>query len=269
MHPAQVILPKTPVGGVITANLIQYFDTTNSSCYPGSGSTVYDLGPNEYDAGLFNYTWDSVNNALVSNGSNSYAGIANVAATNFNLNNGSGDLTVEVWLACDNMVRAGNTDSILAYGHVFGGSGNYQWEVIKYLDGSSDTRIILKIQGTVYGTISRGWYLDWSDVSYTGPTIANAEWFQLVFTWNKATDTFAAYINGVDCGGYDLNTGTLGAYMAVSSTYDDESLFGRYSYPSDRRSFLGKWKIVRVYDAALTASEVLQNFNADKSKIGL
>ncbi len=93
--------------------------------------------------------------------------------------------------------------------------------------------------------------------NFTANLVAG-EWYQILYTMNGGNGTtVVAYKNGVSVG-----TGTYGYDLATSGTLyilGDASSEITSCYCS----------IVRIYDRVLSTDEVLQNFNAQKSRYGL
>ena len=92
---------------------------------------------------------------------------------------------------------------------------------------------------------------------YGATTIVTGGWYHAVFTRNSSGVAYI-YLNGVQDG-----TGTLSSVVPSDLPFEiggDTSLV---------RWFNGKIPFCRIYNKALTAAEVTQNFNAQKSRFGL
>jgi hypothetical protein len=101
------------------------------------------------------------------------------------------------------------------------------------------------------------------NVSVTGFPVNT--WRQIVAVFNFVDGTLTVYNNGVSGGSASLigvgqvsNTSPVGIGGRVAQGT------GALQVP-----FKGTVGIIRIYDVSLTAPQVLQNFNADKSKYGL
>jgi hypothetical protein len=91
--------------------------------------------------------------------------------------------------------------------------------------------------------------------------------FMTVNAWNHIVCTYTSgnkitYINGVQAGGLSGITGTL-------NTGGTNQYIGKYGNAGDNYPFNGRIAESRVYNIALTAAQVLQNYNATRTKYGL
>ena len=100
------------------------------------------------------------------------------------------------------------------------------------------------------------------DLTFTTSSYVTAnKWNHIVCAYNGSTKTI--YVNGVlaastSCTGTP-STNTNGISMGVYGGYNG----GRGYW------FSGQIAISRVYNRGLTASEILQNYNATRSRFGL
>jgi hypothetical protein len=107
----------------------------------------------------------------------------------------------------------------------------------------------------------------------TGPGFRNVSvsgfpvntWRQLVAVFDFVAGTLTVYKNGVSSG----STSLVGVGQ-VSNT-SPVGIAGRVAQGTGglQVPFKGTVGIIRIYDKALDGTEVLQNYNADKSKFGL
>jgi hypothetical protein len=171
-----------------------------------------------------------------------------------------------------------------------------------YVNVSYNTTLNLTNQGTISvwinpATVSQGWYaglvakasgggtnqqsyeLSWRQVSnaflaqlcdgagtynqlYASlPSIANV-WYNIVFTWNGSQ--LVLYNNGVVIGTLTqtINSQTLATDLTI----------GGYTYKGAGGSdefFNGKIANVKIHNRGLSATEVIQNYNSQKSRFGL
>jgi hypothetical protein len=102
----------------------------------------------------------------------------------------------------------------------------------------------------------------------TGAQINQGTWYQVAVT--RSGNTFAGYRNGVALGTVD-NSHT---YAVNASVTNNISVGRAYTaVPGITNGYLGYSKStfggMRMYNRALTAAEILQNFNASRNKFGI
>ena len=225
----------------VTSNLVLYYDPSDPSSYSGSGTTINDLSGNGLNGTMSNISFTSPYFSY--NGSSSQVSVAD----NSLLEPGSGDWTMEVWV---NQTTSGN-DVVL---------GKFETGGL-----AADVSYSIRTLGTAYyaqmGSGSgSGSTLFVDSTSYTG-TIGS--WSQIVYVFkNGATKTLQTFVNG-------SSIGTVNHSLASILNTSNNLYIGSYNNGEYPQWFDGKVGITRLYSAALTSSEVLQNFNADRAKYGL
>lgn len=222
----------------ITSNLVLWYDPSNSASYPGTGTTVTDLSGNGLTGTMSNITYTDPYFSY--NGTNSTTSVADDAL----LEPGSGDFTLEAWvyysvITGSSRVILGKTDSGLASGWGYG--------------------IRTASNGGTYMEVGNG------TTSVTSPayTVTTGQWYQLVGVWtNVAANSVEFYVNGVSQGSNSH------AFASVKNTANPLYL-GSFDGGSFSQWFNGRLGIVRYYSAALTAAQVLQNYNANRDIYGI
>jgi hypothetical protein len=235
--PTPTSTPAVPV----TSNLRLYYDPSNPSSYPGTGTTINDLSGNGLNGSMSGITFTTPYFSY--NGTSSQIRVADNAL----LEPGSGDWTMEVWV---NQSVLGN-DVVLA----------------KVDNGGDVTDMCYSIR-----TTNTTYYAQLGSGSGSGPTLfVNSTnyvgtlntWYQIVYVFtNVAANTLQTFVNGVSIGTVSHNLPSI-----LNST--NPLYIGSYNGGEYVQWFDGKIGITRLYNASLTSSQVLQNFNADKSKYGL
>jgi hypothetical protein len=227
----QIIWPTN----IVTNGLVLFLDANNTNSYPGSGTSWYDLSGNGNTGTLTNGpTFSSASGGSISfDGTDDY-----VAITNLFLNTIT-NITLQGWVYISStslkgpFVKVGggvNGYAIGVGGNDFDTSGN---QIIGLYAG---VRWILT--GNNYGT---GW-----------------KFFTLTLS-TTSVPTF--YLNGALIGSYTGTnplTPTSGAY--VGRNVGDELTV---------RAFAGNIATTQIYNRELTATEILQNYNATKTRFGL
>ena len=225
----------------VLSNLVLYYDPSNLSSYSGSGTTINDLSGNGLNGTMSNISFTSPYFSY--NGSSSQVSVDD----NSLLEPGSGDWTMEVWV---NQSVSGN-DVVLG----------------KFDTGglAADVSYSIRTTGTTYyaqmGSGSgSGSALFVNSTNYVG-TIDS--WSQIVYVFtNVAANTLQTFVNG-------SSIGTVSHSLASILNTSTNLYIGSYNNGESEQWFDGKVGVVRLYSSALTSSEVLQNYNADKAKYGL
>ena len=223
----------------VTSNLVLYFDPSNPSSYSGSGAVINDLSGNGLNGTMSNISYTSP--YFTYNGTSSNI----IVADNALLEPGGGDWSIEFWV--NHSVITGSSRVLISKTD---GGGGGDWGY-----GLRTSNI-----GNTFVEIGSG------TTSTTSPfsTLSINTWYHVVGVWtNVATNTLVLYVNGVSIGT------RFHSFASVKNTtsplsigsFGDGSAFGQW--------LNGRMGIVRMYNKALTFSEVSQNFNADKSKYGL
>jgi hypothetical protein len=165
-------------------------------------------------------------------------------ADNALLEPGSGDWSIEFWvnhsvIAGSGRVLIGKTDSGLAADWGYG--------------------IRTNAASATYMEVGNG------TTSITSPSsnLSIDTWYQVVGVWtNVASNSLALYING------SLIGSNSHSFTSIKNTTSPLYL-GSFNGGQFPQWFNGRMGVVRMYNKSLTGSEVLQNYNADKSKYGL
>jgi hypothetical protein len=228
---------STPVVPV-TTNLVLYYDPSNPLSYSGSGTVLNDLSGNNLTGTLSATTFTDP--YFTYNGTNS----TTYTADNSLLEPSSGDFTVEIWVnqsvfSGSSRVLIGKTDTGLSSGWGYGLRTNPA--------------------GATYFEVGNG------TTSLTSPsyTATTNTWYQIVGVWtNIASNSIELYVNGTSQGSNSHS------FTSVKNT-TSPLYIGSFNGGQFSQWLNGDVGIVRIYNDALTSSEVLQNFNADKSKYGL
>jgi hypothetical protein len=209
----------------------------NSTSYPGSGTTWFDLSGNNYNASLINGPTFSTDGTgcIVLDGVNDYISLA---TTGF----APASYSVELWIK----KTAGDVDGyILARDNSDNPEDRLSWDV-------ANNRLLVQ----VYDDGSYRWN------QYIGSVNTNT-WYHFVLTVTNGSQIF--YVNGTQIGS------ASGLYNGSASSNLGEHTIGTYNRPGTGYGgyFAGRFAAYRFYTKVLTQSEVTQNFNARKWRFGL
>ena len=224
---------------VVTDNLILYYDPNNVASYPGTGTTINSLASPNLAGTMSNITF--TNPYFAYNGTSSQVSVTDTAA----LEPGAGSWTMEAWVYLSNTGAGSKT--------ILG----------KFDPGglAADVSYSMRIStANAYAQIGDGTGAYVDSISYT---LTINTWTQIVYVWtNGATKTLQTYINGASIGSVSH---TLSSILNTPANL----YIGSYNGGEYAQWMNGRIGITRLYNAALTAGQVLQNYNADKSTYGL
>ena len=230
-------LSKFTTPSIVTSNLVLWYDPSNSVSYPGSGSTITNLASTSLNGTMSNITYTSPYFSY--NGSSSQINVADNAL----LEPGTGDWTMEAWV-----YLSSSSGSKVVLGKFDPGGGQ------------QDVSYSIRIQGAgIFAQIGNGTNV----VDTALYTLPLNTWTHVTYVWkNVATNSLEAYINGVSVGSVSHSFASI--LNTTANLYIGSYNGGEYSQYMN-----GRIGITRLYSAALTSAQVLQNYNADKSKYGL
>jgi hypothetical protein len=218
------VAPDVPAR-IITTDLLLYLDAGNTSSYPGSGTTWFDLSNN------------------VNHGTLATAGMANTASSpkKFTFNGTSHNVSFVSY--------TGKT--VIAAAKMDPNFGTNLYRALSGNTGSRNFNFYIYQNGTGYQIhFADGGNNAFSDVL----TLATNQWY--VFAATQENNTVKFFLNGVLV---SSTSGPLAQYQSSTAEYvgrADNFWYG------DIKSFF-------IYKRGLSELEILQNFNALKSGLGL
>lgn len=245
--PTSVLFRKATSSSPVTSNLVLYFDPSNLQSYSGTGTTINDLSGNSLTGTMTNLSY--VSPYFSYGGTNSQISIAD----NSLLEPGSNNWSMEAWLRVSTF-----SSSQVVIGKFDDGGGA--------IDVSYSIRINQSTgaTSTLYSQIGNGLgsTLNTHYKNSTSYVMSPNTWYQAVYVYSNSGDTLDTYINGNQIGSTAATIGNL-----VNST--NPLYIGSYNGGEFSQFLTGQIGVVRIYNKALSSSEVTQNFEADASKYGL
>lgn len=155
------------------------------------------------------------------------------------------------------------TNTFVDIGTPLSNGTNFTKEAWVWADVVTLSRNILSSEANVFwnntSTLSAGVGNSYSLV--TSPNFPTGVWRHVAQTFNDTTNTMTLYINGVQV---SQNTSVTQSYISQI-----ERIGAHYAGGSPVSFWDGKIAQVRVYNTALTGTDVLQNYDAEKSRYGL
>ena len=221
---------------IVTDGLVFYVDAANDKSYPGSGTTWTDLiggnngtltnGPTFGSGNGGSIVFDGVNDTVEGTGLSNGGGASTAQSYNF-------------WFKVDTLDVSGLAQGLFYW---------TEFEGIGILNGTGE----LFIQTAGDNSIG-----DFA----TTPTVSANTWCNVVFNFNQGA-SYECYVNSVSFG--SVATSDTSSEPASSQKWVIGSRVVTGSASSDYTN--GNIAIVQAYNRALTATEVLQNYNALKNR---
>lgn len=226
-----------PVNSIVTSNMLLYLDAGNTSSYPGSGTTWYDISGNTNDT-------VTTSNTVYSSSNGGYftftdPGWFTTASSKYNTTYTGKSVFIAAKLA-SNMSNG-------TYRCLFGSNGgNRNFNLYMYRDGSGNYQLHFSAGygGSLYGTVS-------NTISYTA-----GNWFTCGCT-HTTGGTLTYYFNG-----RLVNSATGVTFSQYIST-TSENVGASDNY------WNGPISVVGIYKNAISGDQMLQNHNAVKGRYGL
>lgn len=237
---------------VSTSGLILNLDATNSLSYPGTGNIWYDLSNTIGNVNVQNRSTDwsfvtdsEINIKCLYNNNNRTSG--NSPGIDIPMNNGFNKSagTIEMWLKPTSM------------------TGGHGW--FNNSDGSSFTNVsgwlwfgTWENSTLIYSRFSSpsSCCHDLAAANWLDTYILN-KWIHISLTWNLSSTSSAIYVNGNQF----LSRTNLPTDIPSSNPTNTGQLFNGHTR-GDNMQFKGYCSMYRIYNRALSATEVKRNFAA-------
>lgn len=226
-------------GKMVTDGLVLYLNAADANSYVSGSTTWFDLAGSNNGTLINGPTYNSANfGSIVFDGVDDYV-------SGSNLLNGSNQATLCGW------VKKTSTSNQISFGVLDYGASlptDKRIEIVWYSDG--------KLYGEVGNTEN-----DWVNAI---PSLNNTNWHFICFTYDGTQPTnftkITLYFDGIT----QTNSSQSGTIQSIIST-TGPMIIGK------RNTGYNTGNIAQVlfYNRALSAAEVLQNYNATKTRFGL
>ena len=222
---------------IVTNGLIFYVDPSNSRSYSGFGNTIYNMVNSSIGGTFVGYTSNPIDNTFTRSinfdGSSNYLNFPNA------VNNTLSSFTIET------VVKVAATNKKQAIISTYG--SNLGWG-LEILDNTGSNKF------NFFGFTSAGV----ATGSQSGSGVLLNQTYHVMGVFN-ASRSMDVYVNGV-------LSGTLPT--SFSSITKSSSVNLRLGEDTDAQNvfFQGNLYFAKIYNRALTATEILQNYNATKKK---
>jgi hypothetical protein len=224
-------------GKIVTNGLVLALDAADKNSYPGSGTTWRDMAGNSNNGTLINGpTFNSANGgAIVFDGTNDRVDLPDIGVTELSA------FSISCWV---------RTSIGAIYPTVYA----------EGTPGDSPSNLFILYYGDTEGASGgvRVWFGGTSRITYSTSVVDNI-WRHLVYTQINNSNR-SVYLNGIQIG---TNTDT------ITHTVTNSNIGAFNNLGSFIQFFKGDISNLQLYNKGLLVSEILQNYNAQKSRFNL
>jgi hypothetical protein len=232
-------------GNIVTDGLYYYLDASNPKSYTG-GTYLTDLSKLQNSGGTLigGATYSPSNQGCITfDGIDEYIALDNNVA--FSTNSIS-KYSFSLWISPTNLINSSNSNIYMIFeaqnSSIGGATDNY-----------------IQITPSTLGKISFSTFnFSSSELRTTTDVWEANKWYNIVCTYDSTIPKKSIYVNGI----LENSNTTFGCFF---NTRDFFNLFA-YSNPPKQWFFPGRLGSFMLYTKTLTATEVLQNYNAAKYK---
>ena len=232
---------------IVTNGLVLCLDAGNTKSYPGSGTTWTDISRNGNNGTLTNGpTFSSANKgSIVFDGVDDHIAFA----WSESLNIGGRNLTLSAWINSEELASAIQGEGII----VRENSTLFPTYVARY-------EILLLQSGNPAKNYAYFRIYNAAGLIGTKPLELNT-FYNITCVYRAGVQEI--YVNGI------FDTSSVGNIDITQSATDVLRIGRRFVALGDGAEFKGKIPFVCIYNRALSASEVAQNFNATRGRYGV
>ena len=229
----------SPEENIVRDGLVFHIDAANTNSYPGLGTTAFNIAGVGATGILLNGVGFGISSggSFIFDGTNDYIDCGTDSITNFATTTMSAEIMFQT--------TGATTRPHLINRGIDGGTGQFAF----ILEALTPPKMRL--------------YLDkgsgWTAVATGNTTIQNNQWIHAVAVYD-GTNAYI-YVNGT----LDVSAASTGTLRSIPSN----SVTIGYYTPGGGHYLTGKIPFARLYNKALSSTEVLQNYNALKGRYGL
>jgi hypothetical protein len=228
-------------GQIVTNGLELFLDASHKDSYPGTGTTWYDLSGNGRNLTLTNGPTFSAANmgSIVFDGTNDYAVLNPVSAFNI--------YCISMWFKPTTIINSTSAYKPLIH---------FKSSTAKYISFGDTTNRVANEYITIVQEPG-----DRRTAVNDGGSLSAGAWYNIVF--NYESSQYNIYINNT------LKSTTIGSSLGNVPLITDPNFIYLNSYEGVSGYLDSSLSMCMIYNRALTANEIQQNFNAARARFGL
>ena len=225
---------------IVSSGLVLCLDAANKLSYPGTGTTWTDLSGTGKNLTLTNGPTFNAGNmgSIVFDGTNDYAVVNPVSAFNI--------YCISMWFKPTTIINSTSVGKSLIY---------LKSSTIKYISFGDNTGRVANEYITIVQEPG-----DKRTAVNDGGSLSAGTWYNIVF--NYESSQYNIYINNT------LKSTTIGSSTGNVPLITDPDFIYLNSYEGTSGYLDSSLSTCMIYNRALTAAEMLQNYNATKGRFG-
>ena len=225
---------------IVSSGLVLCLDAANKLSYPGTGTTWSDLSGNGRNLTLTNGPTFSAANmgSIVFDGTNDYAVVNPVSAFNI--------YCISMWFKPTTIINSTSAYKPLIH---------FKSSTAKYISFGDTTNRVANEYITIVQEPG-----DRRTAVNDGGSLSAGAWYNIVF--NYESSQYNIYINNT------LKSTTIGSSLGNVPLITDPDFIYLNSYEGTSGYLDSSLSTCMIYNRALTAAEMLQNYNATKGRFG-
>lgn len=226
---------------IVTNGLVLALDAANNKSYPGSGTTWSDLSNTGKNLTLTNGPTFSAANlgSIVFDGTNDYAVVNPVSAFDI--------YCISMWFKPTTIINSASAYKPLIH---------FKSSTSKYISFGDTTNRVANEYITIVQEPG-----DKRTAVNDGGSLSAGTWYNIVF--NYESSQYNIYINNT------LKSTTIGSSTGNVPLITDPDFIYLNSYEGTSGYLDSSLSMCMIYNRALTATEMLKNYNATKGRFGL
>jgi len=225
---------------IVSSGLVLCLDAANKLSYPGTGTTWTDLSGNSNNGTLTNGPTFNAGNmgSILFDGTNDYAVVNPVSAFNI--------YCISMWFKPTTIINSTSVGKSLIY---------LKSSTIKYISFGDNTGRVANEYITIVQEPG-----DKRTAVNDGGSLSAGTWYNIVF--NYESSQYNIYINNT------LKSTTIGTSTGNVPLITDPDFIYLNSFEGTSGYLDSSLSMCMIYNRALTAAEMLQNYNATKGRFG-
>jgi hypothetical protein len=225
---------------IVSSGLVLCLDAANKLSYPGTGTTWTDLSGTGKNLTLTNGPTFNAGNmgSIVFDGTNDYAVVNPVSAFNI--------YCISMWFKPTTIINSTSVGKSLIY---------LKSSTIKYISFGDNTGRVANEYITIVQEPG-----DKRTAVNDGGSLSAGTWYNIVF--NYESSQYNIYINNT------LKSTTIGTSTGNVPLITDPDFIYLNSFEGTSGYLDSSLSMCMIYNRALTAAEMLQNYNATKGRFG-